>query len=77
MKEEMSKAQPSEKMVMVVHLNRLAPYQRTAWDEQQGQLESKHHENQATGKEGEANHRCLKHSPRKRRNGGMPVAYLG
>jgi hypothetical protein len=34
MKEEMSKAQPSEKMTMVVYLDWLTPYQGTAWDEQ-------------------------------------------
>jgi hypothetical protein len=31
--EETLKAQPSEKMIMVVHLDRLAPYQGTARDE--------------------------------------------
>jgi hypothetical protein len=44
---------------MVVRLDRLTPYQRTAGRaairrEQRGQLESNHHENRATGKEGEA-----------------------
>jgi hypothetical protein len=33
MKEETSKALPSEKMMMVVHLEQLAPYQGIAWDE--------------------------------------------
>jgi hypothetical protein len=32
-KEEKSKAQPSEKEEMVVHLDRLAPYQRTTLEE--------------------------------------------
>jgi hypothetical protein len=45
--------------------------------EQQEQLESNHHENQATGKEGEANHRHHKHRPRKRRNGCVPMGFLG
>jgi hypothetical protein len=27
--------------------------------------------------EGETNHRRHKHSPQKRRNGGIPVGYLG
>jgi hypothetical protein len=31
----------------------------------------------ATWKEGEANHRCHKHIPQKRRNGSMPVGHLG
>jgi hypothetical protein len=39
---------------MVVHLDWLASYQGIAWDMQQEQLESNYHENQATGKEGEA-----------------------
>jgi hypothetical protein len=38
-----------------------------------GQLEGNHREYQATGKEDEADHRYHMHSPRKRRNGGMPV----
>jgi hypothetical protein len=41
------------------------------------QLGSNHCENQAMVKEGEADLRCHKHSPRKRRNGGTPVGYLG
>jgi hypothetical protein len=41
--------------------------------EQQKQLESTHHENQATGKEGEADDRRRKHTPWKRRNGGKPL----
>jgi hypothetical protein len=45
--------------------------------EQREQLESNHHENQATGKEGKTNHRHPKHSPWKRRNGGTSVSYLG
>jgi hypothetical protein len=37
------------------------------------QLDSNHCENQATGKEGENDHRCYKYSPQKRRSGGTPV----
>jgi hypothetical protein len=43
--------------------------------EQRKQLESNHHENRATGKEGEADHRRHKHSLRERRNVGAPVGY--
>jgi hypothetical protein len=45
--------------------------------EHQEQLRSNHCENHATGKEGEANHRHHKHNLRKKRNGGMPLGYLG
>jgi hypothetical protein len=45
--------------------------------EQGEELETNHGGNRAMGKEGETNHRCHKHSPRKRRNGGMPVGYSG
>jgi hypothetical protein len=45
--------------------------------EQWEQLESYHHEKWAKGKLDEANHRCHKHSPRKRRNGCTPVGYSG
>jgi hypothetical protein len=45
--------------------------------EQWEQFESNHRENQAMRKEGENDHKCHKHSPRKRRNGGMPVGYSG
>jgi hypothetical protein len=42
--------------MMGIHLDRLEPYERATWDkqllrEQQEQMESNHHENQATGKE--------------------------
>jgi hypothetical protein len=57
--------QPLERKMMVVHLDWLAPYQGTVT------------ENQAMGKEGEADHRCHKHNPQKRRNGGTPVGYWG
>jgi hypothetical protein len=45
--------------------------------EQLKQLESNHHENRTTGKEGETGHKRHKHSPRKRRNGSMHIGYLG
>jgi hypothetical protein len=41
------------------------------------QLSSNHRENRATGKEDKAYHRHHMYSPRKRRNGGIPVGYLG
>jgi hypothetical protein len=40
-------------------------------------LESDHNENQAVGKQGEADHRHHKHSPWKKRNGSTPLGYLG
>jgi hypothetical protein len=45
--------------------------------EQREQLGSNHCGNRVTGKEGEADDRCQKHSPRKRINGGTPVGYSG
>jgi hypothetical protein len=36
-----------------------------------------HRANRNTGKEGEADHRLQKHSPRKTNNGGTPVGYSG
>jgi hypothetical protein len=39
----------------------------------QEQLRSNQCENRATGEEGEANHRCHKHSPQNRKNGNTPV----
>jgi hypothetical protein len=45
--------------------------------EQREQLDSNHRENRAKGKECEADHRRHKHSPQKRRNGGMSVGYSG
>jgi hypothetical protein len=45
--------------------------------EQWEKLGSNHCENQATGKEGKADHKRHKNSPQKRRNGTMPVRYLG
>jgi hypothetical protein len=80
MKEEASKAQPSEKnkdndgdtpgparTLSGNHSGRAA-FGR----EQREQLESNHGENRAMGKEGEADHRRHKYSPRKRINGGTP-----
>jgi hypothetical protein len=82
-KEEMSKAQTSEKKddggtpgptgnISGNHSGRPALRR-----EQREQLESNHRENRATGKEGETDHRRHKHSPRKRRNGCTPVGYSG
>jgi hypothetical protein len=71
---------PSEKKMMVL-LDWLAPHQGATWDEQRReqweQLWSNHRENQATGKEGEADLRHHKHSPQKRRNGGIPIGCSG
>jgi hypothetical protein len=62
--------------MMVVHLEWLTPYQ--GWMALgREQFESNHHKNQATGKEGEADDRCHKNNPQKRRNRSMPVGYLG
>jgi hypothetical protein len=36
--------------MMMVNLDRLAPYEGTTWDEQQEQLKSKHCANRATGR---------------------------
>jgi hypothetical protein len=44
--------------------------------EQRKPFETNHRQNRATGKEDEADYRHHNHSPRKRRNGGMPVGYL-
>jgi hypothetical protein len=45
--------------------------------EQEDQLESNRCENGATEEKSETNHRHRKHSPWKRRNGGMPAVYSG
>jgi hypothetical protein len=42
--------------MMMVHMDRLGPYEGTTWNEQQEQLESNHQENRTTRKEGEADH---------------------
>jgi hypothetical protein len=55
-----------KKKIMVVHLDQLSSYQGTLRREQREQLESNHHENRTTGKEGMADHIRHKHSPRKR-----------
>jgi hypothetical protein len=74
----MSKEQPSEKNKDNVGTPGLArnlsgnrSEQATLRREQREQLESNQRQNRATGKEDEADHRCHKHNPRKRRNGGM------
>jgi hypothetical protein len=82
-KVETSKAQPSQKKddggtpgpTGTLSRNRsgLAALRR----EQREQLESNQHEKRATGKEGEADHKGHKYSPRKRRNGGTPVGNSG
>jgi hypothetical protein len=69
------------KRMMVVQLDQLASGTHSEGAalrrEQQEQLESNHCENQATGKEGEVDHRRSKHSSWKRRNGSKPVGCLG
>jgi hypothetical protein len=50
-----------------------AALRREQWE----QLERSHHEKPTHRKEGETDHGYYKHSPRKRKNGGMPVGYLG
>jgi hypothetical protein len=45
--------------------------------EQWERSESKHCEEPSHRKEGETDHSHCKNSPRKRRNGGTPVGYLG
>jgi hypothetical protein len=82
-KEETSKAQPSErnkdddggKPGPACTLSGSRSGRVTLRREQREQLESNRSENRATGKEGEADHKRHKHSPRKRRNGGMPVGH--
>jgi hypothetical protein len=83
MKEETPKAQHSEKnkddggtpgLACTLSGNRSG--RAALRGEQQEQLESNHRKNQATVKEVETDHRCHKHSPRKR-NGGMPVGHSG
>jgi hypothetical protein len=83
MKEKTSKIQPLEKnkddggtpgLACTLSGNHSA--QAALRTEQQEQLESNHHENRATGKKGEVDHR-RKNSLWERRNGGTPVGYLG
>jgi hypothetical protein len=79
-KEEMSKAQYSEKedgggapglaCTLSENCSGWAALRRE-------QLESNHCDSRATGKEGKANHRHPKPSPWKRRNPSMPVGYSG
>jgi hypothetical protein len=81
-KEEMSKAQPSEKEddggapVPARTLSQNCSGRAALRREQREQL-SNHHDSRATEKEGEADHRHHKPSPRKRRNGGTPIGYSG
>jgi hypothetical protein len=58
-----------------LHLIKEIPATSSIKEGAAGAVKSNHHEKQAIGKEGEADHRRYKHSPWERRNGGMPVGY--
>jgi hypothetical protein len=72
-KEETSKAQPSDDGGTCGPAHTLLGNCSGCVALRREQLKSDHYENQAMGKEGEADHRCHKHSPRERRNGGMSL----
>jgi hypothetical protein len=77
-KERRLKHPPRKRTKIMVYLDRFAPLGKAALRrEQTEQLDSNHRENRATKKEGEADHRRHKHSPRRRTNGGKPVDYSG
>jgi hypothetical protein len=63
--------------MMMMHLPGSRSGRATLRREQRERLESKHRGKPNHGKEGEIDHRCCKHSPRRRRNGGTPVGHPG
>jgi hypothetical protein len=68
-----------KRRMIIAHLDRLAPYQRAIRDERPYGGSSRSSWRGITMRnepqEGESDHRHHKHSPRKRRKGGMPVGY--